>query len=270
MGKKFACYMNKVFPVLFVALILSGFLAKDAMRVIPQDSFSAGEVLRYKVHYGFINAAEAVIDVAPEIHTINNRPCYKANVTGKTIGSFDFLLRIRDTWRSYIDTSAILPQRFHRNIEEGKYRKKENVTFDHYRNLALVESKRTETFKIPENVQDIVSSFYYLRTLNLDKYKNGDVIRMQGFFDDEVFDIAVTFRGRETVDTKMGRIRAFRLVPKMPANKLFDGEDAVSVYLSDDRNKIPVLIQADMFVGAVKVDIFKANGLKYKLNTVKN
>jgi hypothetical protein len=263
-------FMNKILPVLLVGLMLSGFIINDSLRVIPQDSFSAGEVLKYKVHYGFINAAEAVIDVAPEIHTINNRPCYKANVMGKTIGSFDFLLRIRDTWRSYIDTSAILPQRFHRNIEEGNYRKKENVTFDHYRRLAVVESKRVGTFKIPENVQDIVSGFYYLRTLDLDQYKYGDQIRLQGFFDEEVFDMTIVFRGREVVETKAGRIRAFRLVPKMPANKLFDGEDAISVYLSDDRNKIPVLIKAEMFVGAVKVDLYKANGLKYKLNMVRN
>lgn len=262
--------MNKILPVLLVGLMLSGFLMKDAMRVVPQDSFSTGEVLKYKVHYGFINAAEAVIDVAPEIHTINHRPCYKANVMGKTIGSFDFLLRIRDTWRSYIDTSAIVPQRFHRNIEEGNYRKKENVTFDHYRNLAVVESKKVETFKIPDNVQDIVSGFYYLRTLDLDKYKNGDQIRLQGFFDDEIFNFTIIFRGREVVETKAGKIRAFRLVPKMPDNKLFAGEDAITVYLSDDRNKIPVLIKAEMFVGAVKVDLYKANGLKYRLNTVRN
>ena len=98
MAKKIAP-MNKIFLVLILGLVLSGFLTKDSLRVVPQDSFSAGEVLKYKVHYGFINAAEAVIDIAPEIHTINNRPCFKANVMGKTIGSFDFLLRIRDTWR---------------------------------------------------------------------------------------------------------------------------------------------------------------------------
>jgi hypothetical protein len=262
--------MNKIYPVIIVLLIASGFMAKDSLRHIEQDSFSTGEVLRYKVHYGVINAAEAVIDVAPEIQRVNNRPCYKANVYGRTIGSFDFFLRIRDTWRSYIDTSAIVPQHFYRNIEEGKYRKKENVTFDHYRNMVVVESKKTETYKVPDNIQDIVSGFYYLRTLNLDRYKIGDVIRLQGFFDREVFDFNITFRGREVIETKAGYIRAFKLVPKMPANKLFSGEDAISVYLSDDKNKIPVMIKAEMFVGSVKVDLYKFSGLKYRLNQVKN
>ncbi|MDB5263351.1 MAG: ATP-dependent exodnase [Adhaeribacter sp.] len=263
--------MNKILPVILVLLVASGFVLKDSLRRVEQDSFSTGEVLRYKVHYGMINAAEAVIDIAPDIQRVNNRPCYKANVYGKTIGSFDFFLRIRDTWRSYIDTAAILPQRFHRNIEEGKYRKKENVNFDHYRNLATVEDKkRTENFKIPENVQDIVSGFYYMRTLNLEKYKVGDLIQLQGFFDDEVYDFTVVFQGREIIDTKAGSIRAFRLVPKLPANKLFSGENAVSVYLSDDKNKIPVMIKAEMLVGSIKVNLYQYGGLKYKLNTVKS
>ncbi|KAA5549444.1 DUF3108 domain-containing protein [Adhaeribacter rhizoryzae] len=263
--------MNKFLPAillfLVVLVIASGFVMNDTLRRVEQDSFSTGEVLRYKVHYGMINAAEAVIDIDPNIQRINNRACYKANVYGKTVGSFDFFLRIRDTWRSYIDTTAILPIRFHRNIEEGKYRKKEYVNFDHYRNLAVVEDKKgTETFKIPQNVQDIVSGFYYMRTLNLDKYKNGDVIRLQGFFDDQVYDFTVIFRGREMVETKAGNIQAFKLVPKMPANKLFSGENAVSVYLSDDKNKIPVMIKAEMFVGSIKVNLYQYSGLKYKLN----
>lgn len=263
--------MNKIFPVLLVLLIASGFIFKESQRVVPQDSFSTGEVLKYKIHYGVITAAEATIDIAPGLHRINNRPCYKANVYGRTIGSFDFFLRIRDTWRSYIDTASILPQHFYRDIEEGKYRKKENVVFDHNRNIATVEDKKgTETFKIPDNIQDIVSGFYYLRTIDFNKYKIGDVIKLQGFFDDEIFDFTVVYRGRETVDTKAGSIRAFKLVPRMPENKLFSGENAISVYLSDDKNKIPVLIQAEMFVGSVKVDLYKYNGLQYKLNTVKN
>ena len=182
---------------------------------------------------------------------------------GKTTGSFDFFLKVRDTWRSYIDTTSIVPQRFHRNIEEGKYKKKENIMFDHYQNLATVEDKKsTDTYKVPDNVQDIVSGFYYLRTLNFDNRKNGEQIRIQGFFDDEVFDFTVTYRGKETVETKAGKIRAIKLVPKMPKNKLFDGEDAVTVYLSDDKNKVPVLIQAQMFVGSVKVNLSKYKGLK--------
>ena len=263
-------------PFLLLLLVafgfgFSAFESRDTMRRLDNDSFTSGEKLDYVVHYGLINAAEATIDVDKDIQYINNRPCYKVNVFGKTTGSFDFFLKVRDTWRSYIDTTSIVPQRFHRNIEEGKYKKKENITFDHYKNLAVVEDKKeTNTYKVPDNVQDIVSGVYYLRTLNYDNRKVGEQIKIQGFFDDEIFDFTVTYRGKTTVETKAGDIRAIKLIPKMPKNKLFDGEDAIAVYLSDDQNKIPVLIQAEMFVGSVKINLHKYKGLKNRLNVVNN
>jgi uncharacterized protein (DUF2267 family) len=261
--------------LLLPALALQAFGPSDTLRKVPNTSFHSGEVLQYKVHYGLINAAEATIEVADDLHRINERPCYKATVTGRTTGSFDFFLRIRDTWRSYIDTTSILPQKFFRNIEENHYRKKETVDFDHVRDVAEVEKRGKDkddvkrgTYKVPDNVQDLVSAFYYLRTLNYDQRRLGEVIRVQGFFDEEVFAMEVMYRGRETVETKAGTIRAIKLVPKMPSNKLFKGENAVSVYLSDDRNKVPVLIQAELMLGAVKVDMYKYKGLKSRLNLV--
>ncbi|QDA60811.1 DUF3108 domain-containing protein [Hymenobacter jejuensis] len=258
-----------------VAGLLTSFGPNDVMRAVPNTSFTRGEVLNYKVHYGLINAAEATIEVANDIHRINDRPCYKATVTGRTTGSFDLFLRIRDTWRSYIDTTSILPQRFFRNIEENHYRKKETVDFDHARDVVMVEVRKKEkdppkqgTYKVPNNVQDLVSGVYFLRTINYDQRRIGEVIRVQGFFDEEVFNMDVIYKGRETVETKAGNIRAIKLVPKMPSNKLFRGENAISVYLSDDRNKIPVLIQAEMFVGSVKVDMYKYQGLRNRLNLV--
>ncbi|WP_026461657.1 DUF3108 domain-containing protein [Adhaeribacter aquaticus] len=269
--------MNKLSLLILVLLVVgSGFIAKESERTVSQNAFTRGEVLNYKVHYGVINAADAVINIDEDMNWVNNRPCYKATVFGKTTGSFDYFLRIRDTWRTYIDTASILPQHFYQNIEENKYRKTEKITFDHSKNVAVVERikvkepRKAETFKIPDNVQDIVSGFYYLRTLDFNKYRNGDVIKVKGFFDNEVFDMDVIFKGRETVATKAGTFQAFKLVPRMPDNKLFAGENAISVYLSDDKNKIPVLIKADMFVGAVKVDLYKYSGLRYKLTSIRN
>ncbi|TPE45027.1 DUF3108 domain-containing protein [Pontibacter mangrovi] len=263
--------MKKFFPVLIlITLVIFGFATKDSMRYLPNESFGTGEVLKYKVHYGPITAAEAVINVSPEIHTVNNRPCYKATVYGKTNGSFDLFIRIRDTWQSYIDTAAIVPQRSFRNIEEGNYRKHETVDFDHYANKAHVEKKKKskrerKTYKVSDNVQDIVSGFYYLRTLDFDNMHVGDKTTVQGFFDEENFDMEVEYRGREVVNTKAGTIRAIKLVPRMPKNDLFNGENSITVYLSDDKNKIPVLIQAEMFVGSVKINLYDYKNLKNKL-----
>ena len=269
--------MKKLFPVILLIMAITfGFVTKDRMRTVPNESFSSGEVLKYKVHYGPITAAEAVIDVAPNLHTINGRPCYRATVTGKTNSSFDLFIRIRDTWQSYIDTAAIVPQRSFRNIEEGSYRKRETVDFNHYNNTAFVEKKKrnknkeSKNFKVPSNVQDIVSGFYYMRTLDYDKMRVGDKFNVQGFFDEENFNMEVTYRGKEVVSTKAGNIKAIKLTPKMPKNEMFKDGNSIFVYLSDDQNKIPVLIEAEMFVGSVKVNLYEYKNLKHKILLAQN
>jgi hypothetical protein len=262
------------FAPLFLLLLVAAQPALgpgDAVRFIPQSSFGRGEVIRYVVHYGLINAADATVETAGSLERVNDRPCYKATVSGKTTGSFDFFLRIRDQWRAYIDTASILPLRAQRDIAEKNYRKKETVDFDHTRDLADVQDhthNERKSVKVANNCLEIVSGFYYLRTINFDKMHVGDVVKMPGYFDGDNFLLEVTYKGRQTVETKAGTVRTFKLVPKLPDNKLFRGENAISVYLSDDRNKIPVLFQAEMFVGSVKVDMCKYQGLKSRLNMV--
>ena len=246
----------------------------EPTRMWPNASFQAGETIRYKVHYGVINAGEAVVETAGSLEHVANRPCYKATVSGRTTGSFDFFLHVRDQWRAYIDTASILPLRSTRDIEESSYRKKEMVDFDQARNVVNVLQTHTKepihyTFQVPKNVQELVSGFYYLRTLNYDHMKPGEVIRVGGFFDESAFNLEVTFKGHEIVTTKAGPIHVLKLVPKMPDNHLFRGEEAIKVYLSDDHNKIPVLFQAEMLVGAIKIDMYKYDGLKSRLNVAR-
>ncbi|RZK41303.1 MAG: DUF3108 domain-containing protein [Hymenobacter sp.] len=245
----------------------------EPVRIWPNVSFKTGETIHYKVHYGLINAAEATVETSGSLDRVAERPCYKATVSGHTTGSFDFFLHIHDQWRAYIDTTSILPLRSTRDITEKGYHKKETVDFDHRRDVADVQvhdkDNPTRTpYKIPNNAQELVSGFYYLRTLHYEHMKPGEVIKMPGFFDESTFNLEVTFKGREVIETKAGTIRVLKLVPKMPSNKLFKGEEAVKIFLSDDRNKIPVLFQAEMFVGAIKVDMYKYEGLKSKLNMV--
>ncbi|MCI1187961.1 DUF3108 domain-containing protein [Hymenobacter sp. DH14] len=255
---------------LFLAAAVPALGPGDAVRSIPQNSFGRGETIKYTVHYGLINGGEATVETGGSLERFNGRPCYKASVSGKTTGSFDFFLRIRDQWRALIDTTSILPLRAQREIAEKNYRKRETVDFDHLHDVAEVtdhthENART-TVKVANNTLELVSGFYYLRTLNFDRMKVGDVVRVPGYFDGDNFMLEVVFKGREVVETKAGDVRAFKLVPRMPNNKLFRGENAISVYFSDDRNKIPVLFQAEMFVGTVKVDMVRYQGLRWKLN----
>lgn len=255
--------MKSVAAILTLLLTLSGIHQYENNRRVRNTSFFKGEVLSYRVHYGFINAATATMSISDQLHQVRGSDCYKIEVYGRSVGMFDLFLRIRDTWGTYLDSSALITRKFYRKIEEGKYRKHEIVDFDQESNMARVRTfdrrkkiwKPVEVFDTPAYVQDLVSGYYYLRTFDFNSIKEGDVIKIAAFFDDEVYDFSVRFDGRETIKTKLGKIRSLVLTPIMPDNELFDGENSIQVWISDDVNKVPLKIKAEMFVGAVEVDI---------------
>jgi hypothetical protein len=238
---------------------------KGNYRVISNDCFTRGEKINFRVHYGFINAGEAVMQIDKKIYTINGRPCYKVDIFGSSTGVFDMVIRIRNNWGSYLDTAAIVSQQSYRYIEEGRYRKKEMINFDHSRNVAVLNKLDRFTgilyekveYKVPENILDLVSGYYYLRTFDYNKMKIGTEFTITGFFDKETYNMRIRYLGKEKVKTKLGEYDALVLTPVMPQNKLFDGENSIKVWLSDDKYKIPLKIRANMFVGAVEIDISK-------------
>jgi hypothetical protein len=261
-----------IFALLFV---MFGFTFEDQQRVYEKNVFGCGEKLEFRVHYSFINAGEATIEVYPQMYRVNNKVCYKAGVSGRSAGAFDLALRIRDEWVTYMDTSTSSPQKFYRDVEEGKYRLKEFVHYNYATEIATVDregrngsDKSRKEYAIPKDVQDIVSGFYFLRTINFNKMKVGDTIKTAAFFEDKVYDFQIKFLGRGIVDTKFGEISAIKLSPIMPDNKLFEGGNSIRMWISDDKNKIPVKIEADMFVGAVEMDLKSYQGLRHPITFV--
>lgn len=259
--------MIKRYIYFFLLLItlggISGFLIFQPPPVMNNISFGRGEVIEYRAHYGFLNAAVARMIIDDSLFQVNGRPCYKIDVFGESVGMFDLMLRIRDNWGSYLDTAKVVPQRFWRKIKEGKYRKFEIVDFDQNENYATVVKynykrkkwKDKTYYDIPSHCQDMVSGYYYLRTLDLSRLRKGDIIVVDGFFDDETYNFKIRYLGKEKLDTKIGKYNTHVFAPIMPENKLFKGEDSIQFWLSDDENKIPLKIKANMFVGAVELDI---------------
>ena len=190
---------------------------------------------------------------------------------GQRVASI-FFIKIRDTWRSYIDTSAIVPQKFFRHIEEGKYRKTEEVFYNHSaKDLRVIDKKRKidKKYKVPANVQDLVSGFYYLRNYDLSGIKKNDTINIPAFLENEIYDLELVYRGTGVVKTRLGKFNALKLTPIMPENSLFDGEESIRVWISNDKNKLPLKIEADMFIGAVELDLDEMSGVKHPMNKFK-
>jgi hypothetical protein len=258
---------NKIIKSVIVSFFC--FLGSHSAHSQNNTSFKHGEELTFKVTYGFLDAAEAKMMVSPQITTIKDTPTYKIDIFGKTLGIFK-LFKVNDNWGSYLDTTQMIPYQAYRHIEEGKYRKHERIIFDHQDNRAHVrlydrENKKlveTKEYTVPGNIQDIVSGFYFLRTMDLKKYKKGDTITLTGFFDKTIYNLKLIYEGKESISTNIGRFDTIILTPIMPSNKLFRGEKPVTIWVSDDKNKIPLKIKAKLMVGSLNMDIMEGKDLR--------
>lgn len=239
----------------------------------PKNSaFTFGEELQFEVTYGWLNLAEAKLQISRRAVNEQMRPHYKIDAYGKTKGAATIFGRVNDNWGTHLDTGTLLPSLSYRHIEEGKYRKNEKVFFDQQNRKAKMEwydrdnrtLKDSKEYKLPGQVQDLVSGFYYLRSMDLTNLKKGQSILITGFFDKEIYNLKLIFEGTEQIQTSLGLIDTYIFSPLMPQNRLFRGDYPVKVWVTKDQNKIPVKIKANLFIGSLNIDISSAKGLRNK------
>lgn len=232
--------------------------SQDSLRAITNEAFTTSEVLEYRVHYGIMNAGEARLEIKSDLVKFGDRYCYHVIGTGRSIGAFDWFFKVRDRYESYIDTEAMIPWYHKRKIEEGSYRRKQDVQFFQTHKLAKDEKR---VYHVPENVQDLVSAFYYARTWDLTDIKEGDVFPMHAFYGKTIIAIDISYRGKEVVKTKFGKIECLKFSPLLQEGRVFKNPDDMIVWVSNDKNRIPIRIEAAILVGNVKADLKFYEGL---------
>lgn len=235
-----------------------------------------GETLEYKVNFGFFTVGRAQIVTSEKLYRVNGRPCYKVEVRGKTSGAADWVAKVEDVWGTYMDSLSFMPIMGYRQIKENSYRKNELTKFDQKNQMVELKVLNQKTgdfnesliFKTLEPVRDLVSGYSFLRTLDYDQKVKGDSITIYGVFEDNFYDFKILYGGKEKIKTALGEFTACKLIPVMPNNKLFSGENAITIWLSDDENKIPLKIEADLVIGKAGCEIMGVNHLKNKLSSL--
>ena len=229
-----------------------------------QDAYDAGEWFKFRIHYGIVNAGYATLEVKDV--TINNKKTFHVIGRGYTTGMSRFFFRVNDLYESYIDKESGNPNQFVRNINEGGYTKNQEGFFNQSANRILVKDYKYKTEKtliIPKNTQDILSAFYYLRNYpGIDKLKTGEAIAIDMFFDNETTKFKLKFIGREDITTKFGDVSAMIFRPLVQSGRVFKEEESLTVWISDDDNKLPLRIKANLAVGSIKADLDAFKGLK--------
>jgi hypothetical protein len=272
--------MKKWISGCLIIMLLTAFSdsRNDVYPYVKNESFTKGEVLDFKMTYSIFTVGRGSAQIQPKLYKINNRECYKVDIYAKTVGMVDWVTNVNNQYGSYVDTASIVPHLFYRKQREGSYKKDEQTYFDHESKKIKVITADKNTGKwgepkyydAPPQVRDLVAGFLYLRTLDLSKVKIKDTVTVAGFFEDQFYKLKIIYAGKDIVKTKAGKIRCIAFKPVMPKNQLFEGENSITAYFSDDKNRIIVKIDAEMFIGSAGVELTGYSGLKNPLNLVKH
>jgi len=249
--------------IIILCILTALFSSAQQLPLKKEVPFQEGEVLSYRLRYGFITAAEATIKVFNSDLKFDNRPTYKLTVDAQTSGTFDVFYKIRDHYDSYIDKTDLLPYFYQENIREASYRRQDKARFT--QDAKKVVSNRG-TFTTPTTQTfDLVSAYYFARSLDIAKLKIGDKFKLNYFLGDEISALEIEYVGKETVKNKLGNIRCLKFSPSIKPGRIFKKDSRLYLWVTDDGNRVPVKAQVEILVGAVTMELKSAAGLKYAL-----
>ncbi|WP_121667365.1 DUF3108 domain-containing protein [Mesonia aquimarina] len=255
---------NKCLFILIFLLSFSQVFSQE------KEAFKTGEWFKFRIHYGWFNASFATLEVKDDV--FNNQAVHHVVGKGKSTGLLHLFFEVDDNYQTYIAKDSSLPLRFVRDINEGGHTKNKVIDFNQSKNLAKVHDKKHNTvknFTVRKNVHDMLSVFYYLRNkIDENSIEKGDEILVDLFFDEENYQFKTVFLGREILKTKFGKVASLKFRPYVQAGRVFEEEESLTFWVSDDANKIPLKVEADLAVGSLEADLDAFKGLKHPFKII--
>jgi len=247
----------------FTALVVTSVNAQ-------KKSYHDGEWFKFRIHYGWFNASYATLEVKEE--KMGGKDIHHVIGRGKSTGLMDLFFEVDDTYETYIDKNTDLPQKFIRKINEGGHTKNKVIYFDQDHRTAKVKDLKRDKESVHNtepSVQDMLSVFYYLRNkIDPDNLKKGDAIYVNLFFDEENYKFKTVFLGREVLKTEFGKINSLKFRPFVQADRIFKEEESLTFWISDDDNRVPLKIRAELAVGSLEADLEAFKGLKHSFKII--
>ena len=191
---------------------------------------------------------------------------------GFTYKKYDWLYKVRDTYESWTNMTSLAPYRFNREVSEGGTMYSNHYEFDYVNSKIYSTSSKEgvqnpiDTLNLSECIFDAVSLIYYTRTINFDNYKEGDLVPLKVILDGEVFETHIKYLGKEKIKLKGDRVfNTIKFSTLLIEGSIFKGEEDMNVWVTDDKNRLPVRIEAEILVGSINGVLLKESGLTYPL-----
>lgn len=271
---------------LFFALMVSACIAAAGqcmpLRPLSKDNlaFKGGENLSYKINFkwGAINSDVASASLTLEETTLNGKKVYASRLFGQTAKFYDKFFKLREDFRSWFLADGLSPQKFARDTREGKYWCTNDYRFvwnaaQPYVS-AEIESSRKPRFskEIPLDscTFDVMTLFYTARNMDMDKVNVGHPYPMTFAVADDVFTVYFVFKGREDKEIKgLGTVKAMKFSVEVVEGDFFTGDSDLTLWFSDDENRIPVCFEAPLKIGMVSGRLAAAEGLAHPFSSLK-
>ncbi len=209
--------------------------------------FGVGERLKFEIKYGFISAGTATLGI-PETVTERGYECYRIVSLAESNSFFSAFFTVRDVAESYLDTRELVPRRFEKRLREGDFRAHDIVLFDHDRHVAIYPKRGDRLVPISVGAQDILSSLYYVRMMDLTV---GRSTFIDNHADKKNYPLEIKVLRKERVEVPAGRFDCLVVEPVMRGAGLFSHQGRLTVWLTDDAARIPVLMKSKIMVGSI-------------------
>ncbi|MCI0531862.1 MAG: DUF3108 domain-containing protein [candidate division Zixibacteria bacterium] len=222
-------------------------------RVLPNQTFGAGEHFEYVVKYGFITAGSAYLDIDTVV-PIRGHQAYRITSRAKSSSFFSKFYNVNDRAESYLDVEGIYPVWFEKHLREGKYKSDRWVRFDHTRHIAV--SSKGDTLKIPPFVQDVLSVMYYVRTQPLEVGKS---VLLDNYADGKNYPLEVKVLRKEKKKVEAGVFNCIVVEPLIQEGAgIFVHKGSITVWLTDDKNRLPIYMKSQVIlIGSISAELKK-------------
>ncbi len=227
---------------------------------VNAEVFMDGEKLTFNVKYGFISAAEAILEARTSVY--QGAPVWHLSTNAQTYSFFDHFFRVQDRVESWWDKESLLPYKFSKNLQEGRYRQHRVHIYDHpggrttYQRWSFDESRFNNIeMDMPIDSQDILSAFYYVRHQDL---QVGESVFVNITADGRNMLTEVVVHRAEKVDTIFGKIECLVIEPKLEGESIFKQTGSIYIWISNDQYKIPVKLSSKISFGSFTASLISA------------
>ena len=260
--------IKAILPVLFVYI---NFAAHAQCRV-DAKAFAPGEIITYNAYYnwGFIWIYAGDVEFKVESKKYEGRNVDHLYAFGTSFKSYDWIFKIREKYQSYVDPQTLMPLWYQRDVTEGSYTAFEEYTFDYTNNLihTYIQKRKnpavTGSLPLTPCLFDVMTAVYYFRSVDFSKLTEGQKIPINMILDSQTYQLYIRYLGKEEVKTRdKTKYNCIKFAIQLVEGTIFKGNEDAVIWVTDDENKIPVIVEAQILVGAVKAILNDAKGLKY-------